>query len=200
MVIKAVLFDTDGVIINSEMFSIIYSKKYNIPYDEMLPFFKGEFQDCIIGKADLSEIVKPWLKKWKWEGSVKEFLEFWFKSEHNLDKNIIKIIKDLRKKGIKCYIATNQEKHRTEYMKNEMDFEDLFDEVFSSSDIGYKKPNKRFYEFVINKIKDKYKINADEIIFFDDSQENVDEAKKLGIKANLYKTFDEFKSILKPFL
>jgi len=78
----------------------------------------------------LIELVTPWFSKWKWDGTVEEFLQFWFKAEHNVDEKIISIIQQLRKKGIRCYLATNQEKYRTQYMKDKMRFEELFDHVF----------------------------------------------------------------------
>jgi len=200
MTIKYILFDADGVVINSEIFSVQYQKEYNVSNDKMLPFFKGEFQKCIVGKADLIELVKPWLPKWKWTGTVGEFLQFWFKAEDNIDERMISVIKQLRKKGIKCYLATNQEKYRTQYMKNHMGFEELFDHVFSSADIGYKKPEKEFYEFILNEIKNEHKVYPHEVMFFDDSKDHVESAKELDIDAHFYKNFEDFKELINPIL
>jgi len=186
MTIKCILFDADGIIINSEKFSIQYQKEFGVSNDEMLPFFNGDFQECLVGKADLKELVEPWLSKWKWEGTVDEFLEFWFKAEHKIDEEVAEIIKELKNKGIKCFLATNQEKYRTNYMKEKMCFEGLFDHVFSSAEIGFKKPQKEFYEEVLKELKEKYGIDVDEVLFFDDSQGHIDEARKLGIDARLY--------------
>lgn len=200
MAIKCILFDADGVVINSEMFSVQYVKKHNIPYEEMLPFFKNEFPDSIIGKADLIEIVKPWLSKWKWDGTVHDFLQFWFEAEHNIDKEIVSVIKKLREKGIKCYLATNQEKYRTQYMLKNMGFKDLFDHVFSSAHIGHKKPDTKFFEFILNKLKKECKFNPNEILFFDDSKEHIESANKLGIKAHLYHNIKDLEKFTKPII
>ena len=52
--IKAVIFDTDGMIIRSEKyFSQRFSDEFNIPMEKILPFFKNEFQLCLVGKADI---------------------------------------------------------------------------------------------------------------------------------------------------
>jgi len=200
MLTKCIIFDADGVIINSEAFSLQYQKEHDVSNDDMLPFFKGDLQDCIIGKADLTEAIKPWLSKWKWTGTVDELLQFWFKAEHNINENIVSIIQRLKKIGIKCYLATNQEKHRTQYMKDKMGFESLFNHVFSSSEIGYKKPEKGFYKFILDNLKNKYQIDPDEIMFFDDSQKNISGAIKLNINAHLYKNFEEFKTLIEPLL
>lgn len=198
MVVKCVLFDADGIIITSDRFSVQYQKKYDVSNDEMLPFFKGEFQNCLIGKADLRELLEPWLSRWKWEGSVDELLQFWFECQSDMDQRVIDIIGRLKKEGIKCYLVTNQEKYRVGYMKKELGFEELFDRVFSSADIGSKKPEREFFEFVLDKIKDECDICPDEIMFFDDSKGHVDEAKKLGIDAYFYENFEEFKELVKP--
>ena len=63
--LKGILFDVDGVVVKSEMFSVQYQKKFEISNDEMLPFFTGIFQECIVGKADLKEALPEWLAKWK---------------------------------------------------------------------------------------------------------------------------------------
>lgn len=200
MTTKCILFDADGVVIHSERFSVQYQKEHDVSNDDMLLFFNGEFQNCIVGKADLIELVKPWLPKWKWTGTVDELLQFWFKAEHNIDERMVNIIKKLREKGIKCYLATNQEKYRTQYMKNHMRFEELFDHVFSSADIGHKKPEGEFYEFILNKVKNEHNIYPHEIMFFDDSQDNVTEARKLDIDAHFYKNFEDFENLVKPIL
>jgi putative hydrolase of the HAD superfamily len=193
---KAILFDADGVIINSEMFSLQYQKEFDVSNNEMLPFFNNEFQECIKGKLDLKEIIKPWLEKWKWDKSVDEFLLFWFKSEHKIDNRIIELIRKLKEKNIKCYLATNQEKYRTEYMRNDMKFKEYFDDIFSSAEIGHKKPDKEFFDFILNQLKNKYNINSDKILFVDDSRENIEAAEHLGIETLLYKKFEELKEIV----
>ncbi len=195
---KCILFDADGVVVNAEMFSVQYQQKFGVAGDEMLPFFKGEFQDCLTGKTDLAEIVKPWLAKWEWDGSVEEFLQFWFKSEHKVDEKIVAAIKELRSRGIKCYLATNQEKHRTKYMKEQMGFGQLFDKVYSSAEIGSRKPTPEFFEFILGEVKSQHGIEPEEVMFFDDSAENIAAAKQLKIDAHLYQSFEEFEELLKP--
>lgn len=189
---KCILFDADGVVINSELFSVQYQKQFGISNDKMLPFFKGIFQDCLVGKADLKKVVLPYLKNWKWTGTVDEFLQFWFKTEHHIDKKMIELIKILQNKNIKCYLATNQEKYRTKYIKNEMGFKDTFDYIFSSAEIGFKKPEREFYEFIFNWLNKIESINKNEIFYIDDSQESIDVAKIFGINAYFYTDFNNF--------
>ncbi|MFP4424347.1 MAG: HAD family hydrolase [Candidatus Woesearchaeota archaeon] len=188
------LFDADGVVIRGDMFSIRYAKDYGIPPEELLPFFKGAFRECIVGKADLKEEIAPWLPRWNWHGSVDDFLEYWFKAEHQIDKRVVAKIEQLRKQGYPCFLATNQEKYRIRYMKEKMGFDRLFDKLFSSAEIGYQKPQPEFFTYIIRELQ------VGQIIYFDDSESHVKEAKEQGIDACLYTRFSDFESTLKRIL
>ncbi|MFO7710672.1 MAG: HAD-IA family hydrolase [Candidatus Woesearchaeota archaeon] len=190
------IFDADGVVIRGDMFSVRYAKDYGIPAEELLPFFKGVFRDCIVGKADLKTEIEPWLSRWNWHGSVDDFLEYWFKSEHQIDERVVARIEQLRKQGYPCFLATNQEKYRIRYMKEQMGFDRLFDKIFSSAEIGYQKPQPEFFKYIIRELK----VPPQDIIFFDDSESHVKEAEEQGIDAYLYTRFSDFESTLKKIL
>ncbi len=194
MNIKVAIFDADGVVINSpRYFSVQYQKEFGVSNDVMLPFFKGKFQECLIGKADLKEELKPLLETWEWKGTVDELLAYWFKAEHYVDDRVIDEVKRLREKGVTCYLGTKQEKYRMEYIKKDMGLEKFFDGVFCSCDVGYKKPDRRFFDAVSSALKEKEGIEPENIIFWDDKKENVDSANECGWNAYLFTDFSEFK-------
>ena len=193
---QVILFDADGVVIRSEMFSTHYQKTQGLSPDDMLPFYKGIFQECLTGKADLKEVIVPWLKKWKWDGDVDGFLLQWFQYEHKIDQQIVDLIRDLRKNSVSCYLATNQEKYRTQYMRKEMNFEKIFDGIFSSAEVGSKKPQAEFYEFIFRKLG----INKDKILYTDDTASHVEGAKEARIDAYHYTEFEPFNEYVKPLL
>jgi putative hydrolase of the HAD superfamily len=176
------MFDADGVVIQSEMFSHKYVKEFNLDISELDSFFMSDFQECLIGKSDLKIVIKSWLKKWRWSKSVDEFLHYWFKSEHNLNFELIETINELRKNKMKCVLATNQEKYRLQYMKREMGLEKIFDKIYSSNLIGFKKPEIQYYEYIIDDLNE----NPNNIIFYDDSPANIEGAESIGITSYLY--------------
>ncbi|NDK08092.1 HAD-IA family hydrolase [Candidatus Gracilibacteria bacterium] len=200
MSVKGVIFDADGVVINSELFSTQYQRQYNVTNEEMLPFYLGIFKETIVGNADLKEILIPWLPKWKYNKSVEEFINLWFRAEHSIDEKIVGSIKKIQAKGIKCFLATNQEKYRTKYMREEMGFDNIFDSVYSSCEIGFKKPDSEFYIKVLEKIKNEYKIDKNEIIFFDDSEKNVLSANDVGLKSYHYTNFQDYEKVINKLL
>ena len=194
--IKAVLFDADGVLINAERFSKQLARDYGISTDMTLPFFSSIFQECLIGQADLKEKLPSYLKEWGWKGSVDAFLEYWFKSEHKIEKPVIEFIHELKSKGIRTSVATNNEKYRVEYMISQMGFGEIMEKVYSSASLGFKKPDQEFFKAVVEDLK----LEMDEILFWDDDLENVEGAKLLGIHAELYTSFEEFKSKTNRYL
>lgn len=195
--IKAIIFDSDGMTNCAEKFSVRFSRDFDIPYDRILPFFLNEFKGCLIGKSDLKEVIKPYLEKWGWRGTVDDLLDYWFAGEVNVDTRVMDAIGKLKQRGIKCYLATNQEKYRTDFMIEQMNYKTIFDGIFSSAEIGRKKPQTEFFQAVLEKIGNPPK---DEVMFWDDDQENVDGAKDFGFQSCLYANFDEFKKTISHLL
>ena len=133
--------------------------------------------------------IAPYLIKWGYKRSVDDFLKYWFESENATDKDVLKVVADLRLKGIKCHIATRQEKYKKDYLLNVVGLKNKFDGIFCTCDIGYDKWEKGYWDFVFNDLK----ATRDEIMFFCDSQKNVDNAEKLGINAYFYTNIEVLK-------
>src|SRR5581483_7257701 len=131
--IRVLLFDVDGVLANGEQFSKRLARDYGVTAEMTASFFNGSFLECLVGNADLKQELISHLKQWGWHGSVDEFLHYWFISEHVIDEPLVNRVQQLRQKGIRCYLATNQEQYRTAYILHEMGFADAFDGIFSSA-------------------------------------------------------------------
>ena len=91
-----ILFDVDGVLIHTETWSSEYLKRNHLPSDTMKDFFSGIFRECTIGKADLKDILPPFLEKWGYRGNVDEYLKEWFDFENSPDAELMKEIQKLR--------------------------------------------------------------------------------------------------------
>lgn len=194
--IKVIIFDSDGVITSSKMFSEDLQRDFGISSTLLTPFFNTAFKKCLIGKADLKEELKKHINNWGWKGSVDELVEYWFVSEHEINEKVVEIIKDIKQKGVKCYLGTNQEQYRTDYMRKRMGFAELFDGIWSSSEVGAIKSEQYFFESVYGQISDDGKISKNEIMFWDDSEINVLAAKEFGFQAYQYCDFEKFKKTI----
>jgi putative hydrolase of the HAD superfamily len=197
-VIKTIIFDTDGMVIRGEMyFSERLSKNFGIPPEKVIPFFKNEFQLCLTNKADLKEELKKYLPQWKWGKSVDVLLEYWFKNETAIDKQVIESIMDLRNKGIKCYLGTNNEKYRMQYLINKLGLGNFFDGIFSSAHIGYLKPQQEFWQSIYEQLG---KPNKEEILVWDNDEKNITSAENFGFQAKLYADFKTYEVYTKTLM
>lgn len=189
MMIKAVCFDADGVVVNPQMqFAALRETRFGISKDMAAPFYEGIFNECLTGKADLMMVLPPFLKQWNWEGSVEEFVALWLKTEHLIDARLISTIKKLREDGIICCLATSQEQHRADYMKKEMGFQDIFDHMFFSCEMGAQKPDEDFFRLIETRLQ----LPGESILFWDDRSRNVDGARARGWKAEVYINYPLF--------
>jgi len=77
------------------------------------------------------------------------------------------------------------------YLKQEIPL-DLFDEVLSSCEAGLMKPDLRFFEMMVEKLK----IRPEDCLFIDDSQKNVEAAAKLGMQVIRFENYQSLKKEL----
>lgn len=194
--IKAIIFDIDGVVIKENYFSARYSRDFNIPLEKIMAYFRNEHQECIVGKADFKTSIKKYLKDWAWEKPLDELLEYWFSGEAEMDQELLTEINKLKSQGIKVYLATNQVKERTEYLEKMLGLSKIFAKTYSSHSLGQKKPHRDFFQLILDDLKP---INASEILYFDNEEEKFSGARKLGIKTELYTNLKKFRQTIKKY-
>jgi putative hydrolase of the HAD superfamily len=195
---KVVIYDNDGMITCGSRFSDQYSKEFNIPMEVMDEFFTKHFRNCLHGKSDLKEELKPFLEKWNWTGTVDELLDYWFKIGIEPDYDTYNSISKLKEQGVICCLATNQEKYRTEFLVSKMNYKELFDEIFSSAHLGVFKTSQEGMEKIYSALKEKYRdLEKEDIMFWDDREGNVEHLNSFGFNGQQYKDYLSFKQRMK---
>ena len=176
MVIKWVIFDAMGVIYEvaddvSDLLVPFLRSKNNI-----LPL-KAIFELYI--KASLGHITPP--EFWNLLGHSseypeieKEFLDNWY----TFDIEFLEVAKNLKQKKYKIAMLSNDLKKWSNFLRRKFKINQLFDTTIISGEVGYRKPDNRIYEILI----DKTQSLAEECLFIDDKLENLHTASKLGIK------------------
>ncbi|MDE2022128.1 MAG: HAD-IA family hydrolase [Patescibacteria group bacterium] len=186
---KVVIFDADGMIVHGDRFSKRLEQQFGISTEVTGPFFKNEFQLCLIGKADLREELARRIEGWGWKKSVDDLLDFWFGEEYTtIDSRFKPLIAKLKGNGIAVYLATNNEKYRTENLVVKRGLGTWVDGVFSSAHLGSKKPEPVFFQLIIDDIG----VDKTHVLFWDDDIENVEGARAFGIPTELFTDFSQF--------
>ncbi len=81
-------------------------------------------------------------------------------------------------------LASNYSIWYNEVFKKLKDLEGYFDFLFFSCEVGYRKPDEKFFQVIQNSVIDfvKEKDQSDDVIFFDDKKENCLVGEKFGWK------------------
>lgn len=192
--IKALLVDADGIVLkkrNKYFTDRLREDGYDLQQEKEKEFFKNVYPDIRIGKKDLEEEVGKYLTSWNWDKSASALLEYWFSYENQLDQEVIDNLQELRQKGIKIYLASDHSKYRAKDLWENVGLKEYFDGHFFSCNLGTTKAKPDFYTNVLEELG----LHPNEVAFFDDEEENIEVAKKAGIKAQVYKSVDDLKTI-----
>lgn len=189
------LFDLGNVLAKPLNDYDLYNKlNCKISYDEFLQYWWGD--DLVLkahmGLATDDEHVEALLKFCKSDLSINQFYEIYNSLDNSLYDDTIEIINGLKSKGYKVGLLSNL--RLMDYERYKQQIKKInFDYVFLSYEMKCIKPSKDIYLQVIKTIN----CRADNIIFFDDNEKNVNGAKLLGINAyqvtgeNIKEAFDK---------
>ncbi len=175
------LFDLGNVLAKSLDDYGLYNKlNCKISYDEFLQYWWGD--DLVLkahmGLATDDEHVEALLKFCKSDLSINQFYEIYNSLDNSLYDETMEIINELKNKGYKVGLLSNL--RLMDYKRYEEQIKKInFDYLFLSYEIKCIKPSSDIYLQVIDALD----CEADNIIFFDDNQKNVNGAKQLGINA-----------------
>ena len=182
--IQAVLFDVDGVLVHPWRFRSTLARDHGITPDMTASFFTGPFILCVEGQADVLEVLPPFLASWGWPGSAQDFVARWLSIENAPDEAVLGVVADIRRHGVPCFVASTQERCRARYLAVEMRFDQLFDGLFFSCDVGVAKPDEAFFKAVAHRLGRSGK----ELLFIDDALTNVEGARAAGWLAEQFRT------------
>lgn len=179
---RVLLFDADGVVIEPWGFARALEAQYGLAPAATRPFFTGPFQACLLGQSTLEVVLPSFLESWGWPDTVEAFIQLWLVSENQPRVELLDLIASYRAEGIFCCLASNQEPVRAAYIKSAMGFDQAFDKLYFSCDLGRMKPALDYYLSIQNDLG----VEGNQILFWDDSPEHVAGATQAGWNAHLY--------------
>jgi HAD superfamily hydrolase (TIGR01509 family) len=190
--IKAVIFDLNGIFIQSPRLSERFEQDFGIPVAEFIPKLSeimSKVRHPNAGKA--FEYWKPELEKWKIDFSEEEFWKYWFTAEV-VSKKMISLAKELKEKDVKIFILSNNFRERADYYSEYPWMRDLVDQAYFSWQNGHIKPDVHAWLQILTE----HNLQPEECIYFDDQEKNVTAAKSIGIHSYLFTTEENLKDIV----
>lgn len=203
MRIKAVLWDIDGTLLNFKraQYAALYKcfnhfneylddEMVNV-YDHINHGYWLKLEKGEIGKSEL--LVKRFVDFFERYGilidpvSFNEMYQVELGNTYVFNDNGYETVKALKDRGIIQFAITNGTKTAQDGKLRGSGLIDILDEIFISEDVGYEKPDRRFFEPVAAKLKE-YGIDKSECIIVGDSESSdMALAKNVGISGYLYK-------------
>ena len=189
--IKNIVLDVGGIFFDDSKRNI--QKLLNKNCDNIYKIAYGSgFKKCLLGEISVQEHINS-LKDEKDFNDISYILkkENLIKS-YPLIKNNFEYIKGLRKRGYKLFLLTNITEDSYNYINELININEKFDGGIYSYQEHLIKPDYDIYNLLINR----FNLNKDETIFFDDKEKNVKAANEVGIKSYVFTSINDIESKL----
>jgi putative hydrolase of the HAD superfamily len=180
----AVLFDADGVIQRApaDIHIRLTMALGAAPSDReacMADYFAAE-APCLTGAADFAEALTPVIAKWNATCDAAALVAEWRTIE--VDHSILALIDALRRSGVYCALASNQEHHRAHHMSETLAYRQVFDREFYSCHLGHMKPSPDYFHEIVRQAN----LDPGRTLFIDDRIDNVEAARRAGLQAEQF--------------
>ncbi len=179
MNIKAVIFDMDGLLVDSELFWETEEKRiwknFGIEFTEKM-------RREILGHklTDIAKIAKKYKENISEQEVIKAFMdsaERVYLEKVSLLAGVDRLLKDLKEKGIKLAISSSSPDEWIQMFIERFGYEEIFDEVCSAESLQVSgKPDPAVYNVCMEKLG----TTSEEVIVFEDSLTGVQSAKASG--------------------
>ena len=179
MKIKNVIFDVGGVLLYWNPFELLKTmfdeKKASVLKANMMD--SDYWAELDRGTLEIDEAVDIFSKKIP---ELRDDVEFALKNFIDyippIKENII-ILNKLSKMNYRLFVLSNFHLESFSKAYEKYSFFTLFEGIVISSCIKMIKPDKKIFEYTLNK----YSLTPGETVFFDDSKKNIESASDLGI-------------------
>jgi putative hydrolase of the HAD superfamily len=183
----AILFDADGVVQTTDN-KWFYAMTALIGTDEeeKVERFFGDIMRAelpsLAGHAPFVEPLGEVLARWQVETPAAEVLRLWHHID--VDPDVVAAIQRLRSEGVRCALATNQHPERAAYMRDNLDYDEVFDDLLYSCELGVAKPDPAYFAAAARRLG----TAPGRTLLLDDNADNVAGAKEAGLVAELFRT------------
>lgn len=179
MAIKNIIFDLGGVVLNLDQEKTLRAfKKLGADLDE-LNHESSLFLDFEVGKISSEQFIHQLHVHLKGEAGNDQIVKAWNNMLLDLPAFRVEMIRELKKKYRLFLLSNTNELHINAIYEEhgKSVFEELFEKIYLSHEIGLRKPHVACYRYVLEDAG----IKGSESVFVDDSKQNIKGAAEAGI-------------------
>ncbi|MCU7493360.1 MAG: HAD-IA family hydrolase [Ignavibacteria bacterium] len=176
--IKNLIFDLSEVIINGILgVEKALPESLGITQPQVADTFWGkEFERLLLGEIDEDSYVSYVINSTKWNIRPEELKKAIRLNFHTEIDGVIPLLQDLAK-SYKLYLLSDHSKEWVEYIKTVHPFLEIFEKTAYSYELKMVKKNPAVFPELLRQLG----LKAEECLFIDDHQRNVDNARLAGI-------------------
>lgn len=184
--VKNIILDIGGVFFDDSKNNIERLLNKNCDDIYKIAYGKG-FKRCLLGEISVEEHINNLRDEINFK-DIKYILEKDNLIEsYPLIKNNFEYIKKLKERGFNLYLLTNITEDSYHYINDLININEIFDGGIYSYQEHLIKPDCNIYNLLVNR----FNLDKNETIFFDDKKKNVDSANSVGIKSFVFTSIED---------
>lgn len=177
-----VMLDVDGVVVtghphDGRSWAADIEQDLGItPQDLQQHFFIPHWKAIVVGEKRLDTVLEDCLPRLAPDLTPQDFMAYWFARDARLEEDVLADCDLLRARGVKVFLATNQEHFRARHLMEMLGLSSRVDGIVYSAQVGAKKPQRAFFDAALSLAG-----SMPETTFLvDDTRANVDAARAAG--------------------
>jgi putative hydrolase of the HAD superfamily len=184
---KHIIFDLGGVLIELKGLESMLSMS-NLTESEFWHKWltTKTVKDFESGRLDAKKFSEQIVQEFTLGIESYLFLEQFKSWPSGFYEGVPEFLNNLRKKYKLSCLSNSNTLHWNEFVQN-WNLKTYFDYTFASHEIGFVKPDKEIFVYVLNYLN----LKPEDILYFDDNILNIEATKNLGINSILTKGFSE---------
>lgn len=186
--LDAAVFDFDGVLNrNYDSAGFLWPRRlkedHGVDVDVFArTFFDDTFNEVLTGKVDFKVRLAALLPALGCATPAETFMDYWFTKDLSPCEHALGIVGELRAKGLRCVIGTNNERHRAGFLWDNL-LKDHVDRMYAAGPMGVAKPDPQFFAMIQ---EDLGCADPSRLVLVDDMPVNVAAARGAGWQAIQY--------------
>lgn len=178
---RCVMLDVDGVLVTGRpSWARDIERDLGIAPERLQALlFRPHWAEIVTGRKNLRQVLEGCLPELAPGLAAQDFLDYWFERDSAVDLALLAECDALRRRGLRVFLATNQEHLRAAYLMERLGLGRRVEGMVYSARVAAKKPDRAFFDAALAISGSR----PEETLLIDDTEANVAAARAAGWQA-----------------